>query len=256
MTSIQARNIDLSYKRRGTALQVLSDLSFDVQSGNLVALIGANGSGKSSLLRIIGGLQKPTHGNIFWDNQLVEEIPFSSRSKSAAFLFSDYARVQGMSAYEVVSLGRLPYTNWLGKLSEKDHSIISDSMKQIGIDELAEEPVSSLSDGEFRKVLLAKILAQQTPVVLLDEPTTHLDLKSSLAMVLLLKKLAKEHSKIVLFSSHNLQLALKYSDKVIVLDTQGQHSIGTPEEIFETPIFSSVIDSEQVKFENGNFNFK
>lgn len=255
MSTIRAEHISISYHSRKEKRNLLHDFSLEVQKGEMVALIGANGTGKSSLLRVLSGLQKPTSGKVFWDEKNLETIELSSRPRYLSNLFSNYARVDGFSVFDLVSLGRQPYTGLFGNLKPDDIKITSESLEKVGMSAFAKSAIGNLSDGEFRKVMLAKMLAQNAPVMILDEPTTHLDLPSSIEFLKLLKQLARDEQKSILLSSHNISVVFKMVDKIVLLDESGSYISGTPKEVANHELMCNFLKTPEVRFENENLIF-
>ena len=255
MTTIRAENISISYPSRNGDRKVVNDFSLDVQKGEMISLIGSNGAGKSSLLRVLSGLQKPTSGKVFWKGKNLTSIPLRNRPKYLSNLFSNYARVDGFSVFDLVSLGRQPYTGIFGKLKPEDEVAISESLEKVGMSAFAKDPIGTLSDGEFRKAMLAKMLAQNAPVMILDEPTTHLDLPSSIEFLKLLKTLAREEEKTILLSSHNISLVFKTADKIVLLTDNGKHTSGAPKEVANHELMCGFLKTPDVYFENENLIF-
>lgn len=189
-----------------------------LRRGELVALLGRNGTGKSTLLRAIAGLQAPLSGQILFDGTSVFAGDAAARSRTAALVGTERVRVAHLRVREVVELGRAPYTPWNGRLSAGDRIVVSEALETVGATALAERPMSALSDGEAQRVMIARALAQATPLVLLDEPTAFLDLPSRYELMALLGRLAHEHDKCVLFSTHDLEIARQAADRLLLID--------------------------------------
>ncbi len=255
MSAIRAENISISYHSPKENRIILSDFNLNAEKGEMLALIGSNGAGKSSLLRVLSGLQDPTFGNVLWNEKDLKQIPQRSRPRFLSNLFSNYARVDGFTVFDLVSLGRQPYTGMFGKLNVEDEQAIADSLAKVGMTAFTKNAIGTLSDGEFRKAMLAKMLAQNAPVMILDEPTTHLDLPSSIEFLKLLKKLAREEQKTILLSSHNISLVFKMVDKIVLLGDSGAHISGTPREVANHELMCSFLKTSDVYFENENLIF-
>lgn len=185
---------------------VQSHLTLSLERGEMVCMLGRNGCGKSTLLRTLAGLQPAISGGYKIDD--------------VAVVLTDKLRLDNTSIREVVAMGRYPYTSFLGALTIEDHRIIDAAMKEVGIND-ADGAFNALSDGEKQRVLIAKALAQQTPVILLDEPTAHLDLPNRILVLQLLRRLAHEQGKTIMISTHELELALRLSDRILLLSDQG-----------------------------------
>ena len=185
---------------------VQSHLTLSLERGEMVCMLGRNGCGKSTLLRTLAGLQPVISGEYKIDD--------------VAVVLTDKLRLDNTSIREVVAMGRYPYTSFLGALTIDDNRIIDAAMKEVGIDN-ADGAFNALSDGEKQRVLIAKALAQQTPVILLDEPTAHLDLPNRILVLQLSRRLAHEQGKTIMISTHELELALRLSDRILLLSDQG-----------------------------------
>lgn len=193
---------------------VLSDITANVSEGTVVALLGLNGSGKSTLLRTIAGFQAPLAGSIHLQQ---EEGRDDDISRVVSIVMTHKPEADDMSVEELVSLARTPYTGFFGRLSQTDLSIVDEALAEVGIESLRMKKIGQLSDGECQKALIAKALAQQTPIILLDEPTAFLDYPSKVELMHLLMKLAKEQGKIILFSSHDIDLANHFADRLFLI---------------------------------------
>ena len=183
------------------------DLSFTLADGTLTALLGANGCGKSTLLRTLAGLQPALSGSYSPE----------PNEKMVALVLTERLSVESATVRDVVAMGRYPYTSFLGTLSAADHRIVSEAMQMVGVDDLADTFYNDHSDGEKQRILIAKALAQQTPVILLDEPTAHLDLPSRIKTLNLLQRIAHEQHKTILISTHELDLALRTADRILLM---------------------------------------
>lgn len=202
MYNVSTNNLTIGY---GTKV-IQHELSFALNAGELVCMLGRNGCGKSTLLRTLAGLQPALSGTY--------EIG------DVAVVLTDKLSLENTTVREVVALGRYPYTSFLGGLTEEDEQIIDEGLRATGYG-LRDAMFNELSDGEKQRVLIAKALAQQTPVILLDEPTAHLDLPNRILVLQLLRRLAHEQGKTILISTHELELALRLSDRILLLSDKG-----------------------------------
>ena len=256
MIQLSARNITIAYKSGKSVIKPIKDLDIQISSGELVFVIGVNGSGKSTLLRTLAGIQSPSKGEIFWSGQQLNKIELAERPTISAYMFSQYNRVEGMKVLDLVLLGRHPYTSRFGKFSTSDIEISRSALQRVGLTDYDDRNITSLSDGEFKKALLAKLLAQECPIMILDEPTTHLDLPSELSFIKLLKKESQERGRAVILSTHNLQAALKLADRILILGKDGAHSIGNSKEISSSELMCQLLKSNELAIENGNLIYK
>ena len=233
---IKCESLTIGYGSR----VIQRDLSFTLADGTLTALLGANGCGKSTVLRTLAGLQPALGGEcIFSFSEAVfERSGLSSlseqgeRSKLLALVLTERLSVESATVRDVVAMGRYPYTSFLGTLSAADHRIVNEAMQMVGVAELADTFYNDHSDGEKQRILIAKALAQQTPVILLDEPTAHLDLPSRIKTLNLLQQIAHTQQKTILISTHELDLALRTADRILLMLPPGQGIIlDTPDAI-------------------------
>lgn len=224
------------------------DLSFTIADGELVALLGANGCGKSTLLRTLAGLQQPLGGECrfsFSDAFQQRSDLAARRSKYIALVLTERLSVDSATVRDVVAMGRYPYTSFLGTLTAADSRIVNEAMQQVDVLDLADTFYNDHSDGEKQRILIAKALAQQTPVILLDEPTAHLDLPSRIKTLNLLRSIAHEQNKTILISTHELDLALRTADRVLLMYTKNEGiAIDTPQNLIHTDAFTKAFGME------------
>lgn len=205
-------NLSIGYATRIVA----SGINMELEAGKLLCLIGENGVGKSTLLRTLAGFQKPISGELLIDGVQLQDIPKRELAKKIAVVLTDKLDVLNTTVYELVAMGRMPYTGFFGRLSEADKAIVEDSLKITGVE--PSRKVSNLSDGERQKVMIARALAQQTPYIFLDEPTAFLDYPSKVRTMEMLKKLAHDYNKTILLSTHDLEIALDIADRLVMME--------------------------------------
>ena len=248
--SITTNNLTIGYAssalhgRSQEAAVVQRDLTFSLLRGEMVCMLGPNGCGKSTLLRTLAGLQPPLSGEY-----CLESVPMGKEktetSKSIALVLTERLSLENTTVHDVVALGRYPYTSFLDGLTDEDEQIINDSLLQVGFapslrEKDRERFFNSHSDGEKQRILIAKALAQQTPVILLDEPTAHLDLPHRIMVLRLLRRLAHEQGKTILISTHELDLALALSDRILLMSPHcGGVLLDTPEALKKAHAFTS-----------------
>ena len=208
---------------------ILKDVDIALASGEITALIGPNGSGKSTLLRAIMGLEKPQTGEIVLQGKNIASLKPEKLARNISFVTTDKVRIANLRCEDVVALGRAPYTNWIGQLQPADQERVDKAMQLVGMSGYADKTMDKMSDGECQRIMIARTLAQDTPVVLLDEPTAFLDLPNRYELCLLLKKLAQEEGKCILFSTHDLDIALSLCDFIMLIDNPQLYSLPTPE---------------------------
>lgn len=228
---LELKDINIGY---GNKL-VQKGISLTIESGQFIALAGNNGCGKSTFLKTICGVIAPLNGSLTIDNKNYAEISAAQLASRVAVVLTDKISGFNLTAFDVVASGRIPYLNSFGFLTEEDKSIVETSMNTIGISELSERLYDELSDGQKQKVLIAKAIAQQTPVILMDEPTAFLDYKSRVALFALLKQLAREKGKTIVISSHDIDILFKHVDKVIYFNESG-YQFGEPEKLYDEVI--------------------
>jgi iron complex transport system ATP-binding protein len=236
----------VGYGKGGNAVTVVTSIDAKLESGELVALIGCNGAGKSTLLRTIAAYQPPLSGKVEYCG--CDSADMSSQSMSRLISVVLTTPVSPLlTVRELVSLGRTPYTNFLGHLSVADKEAVDSAMEEMGVLELADRQVATLSDGERQKCMVAKAIAQQTPLLLLDEPTAFLDYPSKVHLLRMLKKFSSEKGMAVLVSTHDLELALRLSDRIWLIDNGNMHC-GTVEELSQNGLLQSFIGGETIRY--------
>lgn len=210
---------------------LLREVDADLDGGGLIALLGRNGSGKSTLLRAMAGLGDIRGGYILLDGKAVTALRPEELARRVAFVTTERVRVPDLKCRDVVALGRAPYTGWTGRLQPQDHRMVEEALDLLGMSAYAERTLDCMSDGECQRVMIARALAQDTPVILLDEPTSFLDLPNRYELGVLLRRLAHDRRKCILFSTHELDIALTLCDSIALIDTPRLHYLPTPQMI-------------------------
>lgn len=251
--TIELHDVTLGYGSR----VLMADANVGFGWGELTALIGRNGTGKSTLLRTIAALAKPQRGTITINGRRVESLTMKEVASQIAFVSTDDVRVQNLHVWDVVSLGRAPYTNWVGRLTAEDKAKVEQSLALVGMADFAAASMESLSDGERQRVMIARALAQDTPIILLDEPTAFLDLPNKYEICLLLRRLAHSEGKCILFSTHDLSIAIELCDTVAMIEG-GKFHYGTAEMLIENGDMGRIFEHTQIEFdrEKGNVRLK
>lgn len=208
---------------------VVSDINLTLQSGKLASLIGANGVGKSTLLKTLTGFLPKLEGSLLLDGKDICEFSQRALARQISIVLTQKPDVQNLTVEEIVGLGRSPYTGFFGKLHANDQQIVDESIIAVGIEKLKNRMIQTLSDGERQKVMIAKALAQQTPVIFLDEPTAFLDFSSKVETFQLLQRMAHEMGKLVLLSTHDLELAVRFSDTLLQVNGDGLRTVSNEE---------------------------
>lgn len=231
---IKLENLTMGFGRR----KLIENACAEFGSGRLTALLGRNGSGKSTLLRAMAGLNRNYTGRIIIDGD--PDIAASPhRARTVAFVNTSRVRTAGLRCRDVVALGRAPYTNWLGHMQPQDREITETALRRVSMIDFADRPIDTLSDGETQRVMIARALAQDTPVILLDEPTSFLDLPNRYEVVSLLHDLTRTAGKCIIFSTHELDIALRLADDIALIDTP-RLITATAAETAESDILSRV----------------
>ena len=241
---IKLNDITLSFGSR----TLIVHASAHFVCGQMTALLGRNGTGKSTLLRAIASLGEVQGGAIEIGGRDLRDLSNADLARMIAFVNTERVSVEAMTAYDLVAVGRSPYTDWSGKLRSGDHEVIERSIRIAGVEHLADRYVDTLSDGECQRVMIAKALAQDTPAILLDEPTSYLDMPNRYELCTLLGRLAHEEHKCVLFSTHELDIALTLSDSIALVDTPQLLYMSTNEMIASGSI-ERLFDSPYIRFD-------
>jgi iron complex transport system ATP-binding protein len=216
-SSIQIKNGSFGYKKNNREIEILKGINIETQPGDFIGIAGLNGSGKSTLLRSICGLLPILNGNVFVDEVPVNSISNNELAKKVAIVLTEKISGFNLTAFDAVAAGQLPYTNLFNKLEQENLDIINKAIETCGIKDHQNKLLSELSDGLFQKTMIAKCLAQQTAIMLLDEPSAFLDYASKHELFSLLKNLANEQKKCIMVSSHDLDLILKYCNKILLV---------------------------------------
>lgn len=226
---------------------VQGDLNLAASEATMISLIGTNGTGKSTLLRSIALLQPVSSGIVMVDGKDISQIHPAERAKKISVVLTDVINTQHLSVFDLVAMGRMPYTSWSGRLSAEDRKIVEQSIKQVNLSFKSAKMVNELSDGERQRASIARALAQDTPLILLDEPTSHLDLPNRVEIMLLLRRLAEEQGKTIIISTHELNLAFQMSHQIWLLTKSQPVICDTPRNMVKNKIFTE-------SFTTPNFN--
>ena len=253
---LRTENLTIGYAHT----QVQTGLNLQVQAGNFICMLGRNGCGKSTLLRTIAGLQPPIAGRVSICHESEEidltVVSAAAKSRLLALVLTEHLSVDNTRVREVVAMGRYPYTDFLGALSDADNRIIDEAISEVGISQKADSYFNELSDGEKQRVMIAKSLAQQTPVILLDEPTSFLDLPNRIKTMLLLRRLAHEQQKIIITSTHEHELALQEADTLWLMQPGNGIIVGSPQRLIESKAFQTAFQDDSFSFESVDGDLK
>ena len=257
MTHIVLRTKDLSigYKSRKTQTLVASHINIELNRGELIGLVGANGIGKSTLLRTLTGVQQKLSGEIMIHKEELSSYNALDLARTLSVVLTESIASKNLSVYDLIALGRQPYTNWIGKLSSEDLLKIDNAIQQTQIENFQNKKCFELSDGQLQKTMIARALAQDTDIIILDEPTTHLDMYHKAYVLSLLKKLSEETNKTILFSSHEIDLAIQLCDKLIVMSEE-KVIIDTPKGHISKGNFNTLFPKDLIVFDSETNAFR
>ncbi|NBU81676.1 MAG: ABC transporter ATP-binding protein [Flavobacteriaceae bacterium] len=253
-TLLSSSNLSIGYQSKMEKNIIAENLNLAFEEGKLISLVGANGIGKSTLLRTVTGIQKPLFGNVTLNDKDIRHYDSLSLAQNLSLVLTEKLPSSNLTVFELIALGRQPYTNWLGKLSEKDLKKINQAIALTHIGHLTDKKHHEISDGQLQIVLIARALAQDTRLIILDEPTTHLDLFHKVSIFKLLKKLSRETNKCILFSTHDIDLAIQVSDEMIVM-TENSVEQDQPCNLIMKGVFNSLFNDSSITFDSEKGKF-
>lgn len=251
---LEAEALTIGYFRKKKRDIIAKGINFSIAEGELVGLVGANGIGKSTLLRTLSGMQPPLDGRISINGKSLASHNTLLLASQLSVVLTEGHASGNLTVEELVSLGRQPHTNWIGTLSSRDKEVIYYALEATETMSLKERKCFELSDGQLQRVIIARALAQDTPLVILDEPTTHLDLYHRAYVLRLLKKLANESGKTIIFSTHEIDLGIQLSDKMIVMASDAVY-FNDPCTLISEERFASLFPKEVIHFDAGTGRF-
>lgn len=254
--TIELRHLRTGYTERRRSVVISPDLSLSIRPGEIVMLMGPNGSGKSTLMHTMAGLLPPLAGEVELGEKPLSSLTMKEVARQLSLVLTERIPAGNMDVWEVVTIGRYPYTGFRGVLSAEDKRICEESLATCRLTELRERIFDTLSDGEKQRVMIARALAQETPLILLDEPTAHLDLPSRLEVTTMLRTLAHKLGKSILISTHELDLALGWADTIWLLDRSGAITAKAPEDLILDGDIERVFGDPRLRFdqERGEFS--
>ncbi|OEK07245.1 hypothetical protein BFP71_03305 [Roseivirga misakiensis] len=244
-TILKASTLTIGYKDK----QVLFNLSLELNQGQLTCLLGPNGAGKSTLIRTLTGIQKPLSGTIELNGKNLQSYNQKQIAHQLSLVLTDRMATGNLTVYALVSLGRFPYTGWLGTLNEEDQKLIQWSLKVTGTAEFTNRHIGELSDGEKQKVMIARALVQDTDIIILDEPTAHLDSPNRIEIFHLLRELTLKTGKTILISTHEIDMAIEHSDNMWLAMPGQSISTGLPEDLILNKSLENAFGSEKLSFD-------
>lgn len=247
--AIELKNVGIGYQTKHGVRTVAEGISGTIHSGALTCLLGANGVGKSTLLRTLSAFQPKTAGEILIEGRELSSFTDKELSRRIGVVLTEKPDVRNMSVRELVSLGRSPYTGFWGTYSKEDLQIVDAAIAQVNIEDLSRRMVHTLSDGERQKVMIAKALAQQTPVIYLDEPTAFLDYPSKVEVLQLLSSISRMSGKIIFLSTHDVELALQLADTIWLMTRGEGVTIGSPQQLAKDGALGRFIERDGIVFD-------
>lgn len=251
---LEIRSLLIGYGKAGKSRPLLPPLNARAAKGELVAVIGRNGIGKSTLLRTVVGLLAPLGGSVIIDGKNLHDYNRTELALKAGYISTEQVRIDSMKVAELVELGRYPHTSWNGRLTEEDMVAIDFAVKKTGLTQLAGRFVNELSDGERQKAMIARVIAQDTGVIIMDEPTAFLDIISKFSIIQLLRSLADEKGSCVLFSTHDLQMALNECDRLWIIGDDSFYD-GAPEDLVLAEIPNRLFHDNNIVFSHSGESF-
>lgn len=252
---LEVSDLSIGYKTKKRNHVVASNINFKLEKGQLVGLVGANGIGKSTLIRTLIKVQPHLGGQIILNGKSLSATSPAALAQNLSIVLTEQLVSKNLTVIELVALGRHPYTNWIGKLSSSDIEIVNNAMEMVKISDLKNRKCFELSDGQLQKVMIARALAQDTDIIILDEPTTHLDMYHKAYILKLLQKLTKKTGKTILFSSHEIDLAIQLCDQMIVM---GNTAViyDQPCNLISNRVFDTLFPEDMIVFDSTSGSFK
>lgn len=252
---LNTKDLSIGYINRKDRITIASNINIELNSGELVGLIGANGIGKSTLLRTLTKIQPKLNGEIEINGKPLDKYSNIELAKVLSLVLTDTVTSKNLSVFELIGLGRQPYTNWVGSLTKTDLEVINNALQQTNLVEIKNKKCFELSDGQLQKVMIARALAQNTNLIILDEPTTHLDIYHKAYILKLLQKLAKENNKTILFSSHEIDLSIQLCDKLIIM-TENNVISDEPCNLINKGVFKELFPEDLIIFDDQTGSFR
>ena len=245
---LQVNNLSIGYKNNKNITCVADKIDLSLLKGSMVCILGKNGIGKSTLLRTVSKVQPALSGEINIGQQKIEAISNAKLAKKLSLVLTERIPENNLTVFELIALGRQPYTNWVGSLTDVDHKYIQQAIQKTNIEEIIHKKHFELSDGQLQKVMIARALSQNTEIIILDEPTAHLDVHNKIEIFTLLKSLSQELHKTILISTHEIHLALQLADELWLMNENGITS-GKTEELIADESVAKLFTSDLIKFD-------
>lgn len=245
---LKSNNLSIGYVLKKKQTIVATNINIDINKPKFISLIGENGIGKSTLLRTLSKVQPKLDGELFLDEINIDKLSFLSLAKKISIVLTEKVPSSNITVYELIALGRQPYSNWIGTLSEFDQLKIENALTLCKIRDLKNRKIDELSDGQYQKVMIARALSQDTNIILLDEPTAHLDINNKIEIFQLLKELVHQEEKLIIISTHEMQLALHLSDELWIM-TKEEFLIDTTKNHIKKGNLDKIVNSKYVSFD-------
>lgn len=252
---LKVENLAIGYKTKKSDIAITKNINFNLLRGELTAIVGANGIGKSTLIRTLSKIQPHLSGSIYLNEKELPHYKPLELASELSLVLTEQIPSKNLTVFEIIALGRQPYTNWVGSLSQLDLKKINEVLELINISELKYKKCYELSDGQLQKVMIARALAQDTSLIILDEPTTHLDIYHKVYILKLLRKIAHKTNKTIIYSTHEVNLAIQLSDKILVM-TDNKTEFGNPNELIENKSFNNLFPKDLISFNPKSGAFK
>ncbi len=252
---LQTKDLSIGYQTKKGKLVLTNNLNLSLIEGELVCLMGKNGIGKSTLLRTLTKVQDELSGKILIKNKVLQHYKPEELAKTISVVLTERIPQNNLTVYELIALGRQPYTNWIGTLSKADKAQINFAIKQTGLEDLIDKRCDELSDGQMQRVMICRALSQNTDIIILDEPTAHLDIQHKIEMFKLLESLAHNLQKTILISTHEIQFGIQMADKLWLMTDKGILQ-GTPKYLIENDQINDLFDTNYVHFDKDSMQFE
>jgi len=254
---LRIENLRTGYNlSRSKIVSLHNNININISKGELIAMLGPNGAGKSTLLKSLTAIIPSLSGNIYYGNKNLNKLSRKEVAKLVAVVLTDKIADRYLTAYDIVGTGRYPYGSFTGKLTSSDLQKISNAFKVVGAQDLVTRVYYSLSDGEKQKIMLARAIAQDTPLILLDEPTAYIDSPGKVIILNLLKELVLKHNKTILLTTHDTELALCYADKLWLMGKEDYFQEGKPDDMINSGLINQLFDRDGVEFNKKNRRFE
>ncbi len=254
---VRIENLNTGYRfSRSKIVSLHNDVNISFGNGKLIALLGPNGAGKSTLLKSLTAIIPVLNGNIYYNGTELKKLSRKEVARLVAIVLTDKIEDRYLTAYDIVGTGRYPYGSFTGKLTSFDNEKISNAFRVVGAEELTNRVYYSLSDGEKQKIMLARAIAQDTPLIFLDEPTAYIDSPSKVIIMNLLNDLVVKHNKTILLTTHDTELALNYATKLWLLGKENYFEEGKPDDMINSGLINKLFDREGVVFNKSNKRFE